>query len=180
VFWVALATRNTHVRQHGIVEIVLTAVRPDSPDGLTALRAYAGELARRWPEKAPEPSWSQQFLADDPLALAPPAGVLVVAKQGERVVACAGLRFEGVDVPPGAGEIKRMWVDPEVRGQGLATRLLHHLTELAREAGLRRLVLDTADDLLEARALYAREGFVETEPYNANPYAAHWYTRDLW
>jgi GNAT superfamily N-acetyltransferase len=162
------------------VEIVLVAVRPDSPDGLTALRAYAGELAARWPERAPEPSWSEEFLADDPLALSPPAGVLVVAKDGERVVGCAGLRLEGADVPPGAGEVKRMWVDPATRGHGLGRRLLAHLTDLAREAGLRRLVLDTAGDLTEARALYVREGFVETGPYNANPHAEHWFTRDLW
>lgn len=162
------------------MEIVLAAVRPDSPDGLTALRAYAGELARRWPERAPAPTWSEEFLADDPLALTPPAGVFVVAKRADRVVGCGGLRLAGADVPPGAGEIKRMWVDAVVRGQGLGSRLLAHLTELAREAGLRRLVLDTADDLLEARALYVREGFVETAPYNANPYAHHWYARDLW
>jgi GNAT superfamily N-acetyltransferase len=162
------------------VEIVLSAVRPDSTDGLTALRAYAGELAARWPEKAPEPTWTQEFLADDPLALTPPAGVFVVARQDERVVGCAGLRFEGADVPPGAGEVKRMWVDPTIRGQGLGRRLLAHLTDLARESGLRRLVLDTADDLLEARALYLAEGFVETPPYNANPYAEHWFSRDLW
>jgi GNAT superfamily N-acetyltransferase len=162
------------------VEIVLAPVHPESTAGRAALRAYAGELAARWPEKAPEPSWSEQFLADDPLALVPPAGVFVVAEQGDRVVGCGGLRYEGADVPPGAGEIKRMWVDPSVRGQGLGRRLLAHLTDLAREAGLRRLVLDTADDLLEARALYLREGFVETAPYNANPYAHHWFTRDLW
>lgn len=164
----------------GGVEIALTAVRPDSPDGLTALRAYAGELARRWPDRAPEPEWSEEFLADDPMALTPPSGIFVVARQGERVVGCAGLRFEGADVPPGAGEVKRMWVDPTIRGQGLGRRLLAHLTDLAREAGLRRLVLDTAEDLAEARALYLREGFVETGPYNANPYAHHWFTRDLW
>ncbi|MEJ2890489.1 GNAT family N-acetyltransferase [Actinomycetospora aeridis] len=162
------------------MEIVLSAVRPDSPDGRSALRAYAGELAARWPEKAPEPTWSEDFLADDPLALSPPSGVLVVAKEGERVVGCAGLRLEGADVPPGAGEIKRMWVDPSTRGKGLGRRLLAHLTDLAREAGLRRLVLDTAGDLTEARALYASEGFVETAPYNANPHAQHWFTRDLW
>lgn len=162
------------------MEIALTAVRPDSADGLAALRAYAGELAARWPEQAPEPTWSEEFLADDPMALAPPSGVFVVAKAGDRVVGCGGLRFEGADVPPGAGEIKRMWVDPDTRGQGLGRRLLAHLTDLAREAGLRRLVLDTADDLAAARALYVREGFVETEPYNANPYAHHWFTRDLW
>ncbi|GAA4931853.1 acetyltransferase (GNAT) family protein [Actinomycetospora succinea] len=162
------------------MEIVLAPVRPDSPDGLTALRAYAGELARRWPEKAPKPEWSEEFLADDPMALTPPSGVFVVAKADEQVVGCAGLRFEGADVPPGAGEVKRMWVDPTIRGQGLGRRLLAHLTDLAREAGLRRLVLDTAEDLAAARALYVREGFVETEPYNANPYAHHWFTRDLW
>lgn len=162
------------------MEIVLAAVHPGSTDGRTALRAYAAELDARWHEKAPEPTWSEDFLADDPLALTPPAGVFVVAKQGDRVVGCGGLRLEGVDVPAGAGEIKRMWVDPTVRGQGLARRLLAHLTDLAREAGLRRLVLDTADDLLEARALYLREGFVETAPYNANPHAHHWFTRDLW
>ena len=155
-------------------------MRPDSPDGLTALRAYAGELARRWPEKAPESTWSEEFLADDPLALTPPSGVFVVAKADDRVVGCAGLRLEGADVPPGAGEVKRMWVDPTVRGRGLGRRLLAHLTDLAREAGLRRLVLDTAEDLATARALYVREGFVETEAYNANPYAHHWFTRDLW
>lgn len=162
------------------MEIVLAAVRPDSSDGLAALRAYATELARRWPDKTPEPQWTEEFLADDPMALAPPSGVFVVARQGDRVVGCAGLRFGGGDVPPGAGEIKRMWVDPDLRGRRLGTRLLAHLTDLAREAGLRRLVLDTADDLLEARALYTREGFVETEAYNANPYAHHWYSRDLW
>lgn len=162
------------------MEITLVPVRPDSPAGLAALRAYAGELARRWPGTAPEPTWSEEFLADDPMALAPPSGVFVVATRDDRVVGCAGLRLEGADVPPGAGEIKRMWVDPALRGQGLGRRLLAHLTELAREAGLRRLVLDTAEDLAEARALYRREGFVETEPYNANPYAHHWFTRDLW
>jgi GNAT superfamily N-acetyltransferase len=162
------------------VEIALTAVHPDSSDGRTALRAYAEELAARWPERAPEPTWSEDFLADDPLALTPPSGVFIVAKQGDRVVGCGGLRFEGGDVPAGAGEIKRMWVDPSLRGQGLGRRVLAYLTDLARETGLRRLVLDTADDLLEARALYLSEGFVETAPYNANPYAHHWFTRDLW
>lgn len=162
------------------MEIVLSAVRPDSPDGLTALRAYAGELAARWPEKAAEPAWSEELIADDPLALTPPSGVFVVATSGGRVVGCAGLRFEGADVPPGAGEVKRMWVDPAVRGQGLGRRLLAHLTDLAREAGLRRMVLDTAEDLAAARALYVREGFVETGPYNTNPDAHHWFSRDLW
>lgn len=161
------------------MEIVLAAVHPDSAEGRTALRRYAEELAARAPVP-PASSWVEDFLAADPWALAPPRGVFVVAAAKGTVVGCAGLRLTGDDVPPGAGEIKRMWVDPTVRGQRLGTRLLDHLSDLAREAGLRRLVLDTRGDLAEARALYAREGFAEIEPYNTNPDADHWYARDLW
>jgi ribosomal protein S18 acetylase RimI-like enzyme len=161
------------------VEIVLAAVHPGSAEGRTALTRYAQELAERAPVP-PAPSWIEDFLAADPRSLAPPRGLFVVATLGEDVVGCAGLRLTGDDVPPGAGEIKRMWVDPTVRGRRLGTRLLDHLVDIAREAGLRRIVLDTRGDLTEARALYAREGFVEIAPYNQNPDAEHWYARELW
>ncbi len=157
----------------------MAAVHPDSVEGRTALRRYAEELADRAPVP-PAPSWVEEFLAADPWALAPPRGLFVVATVEGAVVGCAGLRLTGDDLPPGAGEIKRMWVDPTVRGQRLGTRLLDYLIEIARESGLRRVVLDTRGDLVEARALYTREGFVETEPYNENPDADHWYARDLW
>jgi hypothetical protein len=39
---------------------------------------------------------------------------------------------------------------------------------------LMRLRLDTRQDLVEARVLYARHGFREVEPFNTGRYADHW------
>ena len=72
-----------------------------------------------------------------------------------------------------------MWADPARRGQGIGALLLEHLTGLAREAGLQRLVLDSRADLTAARALYARAGFVEVDAYNTNPDAEVWYAKEL-
>lgn len=41
------------------------------------------------------------------------------------------------------------------------------------------MILDTRTDLIEARALYARLGYTETERHNEDPYAEHWFTKDL-
>jgi hypothetical protein len=39
--------------------------------------------------------------------------------------------------------------------------------------------LDTRGDLTEARALYARLGYDEVEPFNDGPYAEHWFEKAL-
>ena len=162
-------------------EVGFVPVRPDSELGTGVLRRYVNDLLERWNDAAPTEEEVDVHLRDDTSGrLAPPAGIFVIALAGDDVLGCGGLRYAGEGVPPGAAEIKRMWVAPESRGHGLARRLLAHLTELAREAGLRRLVLDTRADLVEARTLYARDGFAEVEPYNDNPFAQVWYAKDLW
>jgi GNAT superfamily N-acetyltransferase len=88
-------------------------------------------------------------------------------------VGCAALKVEGGRV----GEIKRMWVALSARGLGIAQRLLDALEEHAIGIGLQVLRLDTNRSLSEARALYARNGYVEIAPYNDNPYADHWYEK---
>lgn len=70
-----------------------------------------------------------------------------------------------------AGEIKRMYVKPEARGQGIAERLLEALEEYAAEAGYRALYLDSKEDLKTAIRFYARHGYAECERYNENPQA---------
>jgi GNAT superfamily N-acetyltransferase len=72
-----------------------------------------------------------------------------------------------------------MWTAPEARGQGVARRILHELEALARDAGIERLRLDTNRVLVEAQALYRREGYREIPRYNDNPYAHHWFERNL-
>lgn len=57
------------------------------------------------------------------------------------------------------GEIKRMYVRPGQRGQGLARRTLALLEAQAGALGCRRLMLETGPRQPEALALYARCGY---------------------
>lgn len=52
-----------------------------------------------------------------------------------------------------------MYVEPEMRGRGVAKQVLHHLESAAQELGLRCLVLETGVHQAEAIALYQRAGF---------------------
>ncbi|WP_016701259.1 GNAT family N-acetyltransferase, partial [Actinoalloteichus spitiensis] len=79
-----------------------------------------------------------------------------------RPVACGGWRrvAEAEDgVGPGDAELKRMFVLPSARGRGLARSLLVYLEVAARDAGYRRMVLETGTEQPEAMALYRSEGY---------------------
>ena len=68
---------------------------------------------------------------------------------------------------------------PSARGIGLARRLLAELEERARAAGAPAVQLDTNRTLTEAIALYRKLGYVEVEPFNDEPYAHHWFHKEL-
>lgn len=101
------------------------------------------------------------FPAHLPQHDAPPLGSFLVAELDGQAVGCAGLRL----LAPGVGEVKRMYVAPAARGQGLARALLRALVAHARAAGLTRLQLETGIQQPEAMALYAGEGWQPIEPY---------------
>lgn len=65
----------------------------------------------------------------------------------------------------GYGELKRMYVSPLFRGQGVAAALLAHLERVARQQGLNALKLETGDKQTPAIQLYLRHGFRECEPF---------------
>ena len=56
---------------------------------------------------------------------------------------------------------------------------MQRLEEIARDAGLGALRLDTNKALTEAHALYRKLGYHEIPPYNDNPYAHHWFEKRL-
>jgi GNAT superfamily N-acetyltransferase len=99
-----------------------------------------------------------------------PVGVFLVVRDDEgRAVACGGVtRFDDA-----RGELKRMYVVPEARGQGLGRRLLVELEVQARRLGLTGLVLETGDLQPEALGLYRSSGFTQMPCYP--PY----HTREL-
>jgi len=68
-----------------------------------------------------------------------------LARSSEKVVGCIALR--PLDTLPAAGEVKRLYVQPASRGQGIAGLLLDALHEYAGTAGYQWLYLDSKDDL---------------------------------
>jgi putative acetyltransferase len=85
------------------------------------------------------------------------------ARDGDRVVGCAALKR----LDAGHAEVKSMRTAADRARQGVASGLLGVVIEHAREAGFRRLSLETGteDFFGPARALYARHGFVQCEPF---------------
>lgn len=63
------------------------------------------------------------------------------------------------------GEVKRMFVLPAWRGQGVSQRLLDFLQTEAIARGCRRLMLETGILQPEALGLYERAGFVRRGPF---------------
>lgn len=106
--------------------------------------------------------------------LVPPRGLLLLARRGEVVLGCAGLRLHA-DV----ADVPRVHFTSAARGHRLGSRLLFAVEDEARARGLHVLRLDTRSDLIEARRLHTRHGYEEVEPFNADPYAQHWFTKQL-
>ena len=85
-------------------------------------------------------------------------GIFLLARQHDEPVACGALRMEG----SGIGEVKRMYVRPDTRGQGIARLLLGALERAASEQGLSTLRLETGVHQPEAIALYESAGYHRT------------------
>jgi putative acetyltransferase len=71
-------------------------------------------------------------------------------------------------------EVKSMHTVAAARGQGIGRRMIEHLITVAREAGCKRVSLETGSmaEFAPARALYASAGFETCEPfasYRASP-----------
>jgi len=104
-------------------------------------------------------------VASLPGKYAPPAGCLLLARQGSKVAGVVGMWPLG----DGVCEMKRLYVRPEWRRTGLGHRLATAIMARAAENGYKRMVLDTLPEMTAARALYRTMGFQETDQYYANP-----------
>jgi len=152
-----------------LVEIAIAD--PRTADARWCIRRYFEELVARF-ERGFDPAASNPLEEDE---LAPPHGLFLVARLRGKPVGCGALRHRG----GGHTDVKRMWVDPTVRGLGLGRRLLRELEGRASAAGASVVQLETNGALLEAIELYRSAGYEEVPAFNDEPYGEHWFRKHL-
>jgi DNA-binding MarR family transcriptional regulator/GNAT superfamily N-acetyltransferase len=144
---------------------------PRHPDIVHCFSRYADELDARFDGGFD----AGRSISADPEELTPPAGYCLVARLRGRPVGCGALKLHGA----APAELKRMWVDPGLRGLGVGQRLLDTLERLASENGVRVLHLETNRALGEAIEMYRRAGYKEVAPFNDEPHAHYWFEKPL-
>ena len=124
-------------------------------------RAYAASLSI---DLAPQGFADELAALPGPYAL--PEGAILLAKQGDHVLGCIALKR----LVPSIAEIKRLYLRPQARGQGVAKALVGAMLKEAAELGYARVNLDTLPQMETAIALYRSFGFEDIPPYGSHPY----------
>lgn len=144
---------------------------PRDPVSLYCLEEYYAELNRRF-----DGGFDVKLSADpDAKDMIAPRGAFLVCLSDGMPLACVGLK--GTD--KGYAEIKRLWVSPAARGLGLARRMMAETEARARELGIRLLRLDTNRKLPEAIGFYRKDGWVEIDRFNDDPYPDFFFEKAL-
>ncbi len=76
-------------------------------------------------------------------------------------------------------ELKSLYLDKDLRGQGLGSKLMQYAINFANDSGYKTIVLDSMSQYKEALKLYERFGFKSYERYNDNQYADVFMRLDL-
>jgi putative acetyltransferase len=87
---------------------------------------------------------------------------IVARDDARRAVGCCAVVLHAAH-----GEIKRMFVSPRARGQGVARRLLSALESASFRAGCKLLLLETGPYQQEALGLYASMGYERRGPFGS-------------
>lgn len=111
------------------------------------------------------PAESNQLLALDELEQ---DHVHFIGGRADGRVTCCGAIVHKTDDGE-YGELKRIYVRPENRGQGLSKVIMTALIEHARALNLPRIRLETGTKQPEAISLYEKLGFVVRGPFGQYP-----------
>jgi len=142
---------------------MITIVAAESPPDLEAARllilAHAASLR--------EHPGSDLVRADAeslPGPYAPPRGRLYLARLDGTPAGCVALRpLDAV-----TGEVKRMFVLPAARKNGIGRALMERLLADAPRLDYRTIRLGTLEEMTAARALYRQLGFLQIPRYRAD------------
>lgn len=132
--------------------IILRRTDSHDPDFKALVRLLDADLAER---DGADHGFYAQFNKIDKIRHA------VVCYENDQPIGCGAIKAFSEE----AMEVKRMYVSPDGRKKGIATRVLTELETWANELGYARCVLETGKRQPEAIALYEKNGYQRTENY---------------
>ena len=141
-------------------EFITAATKEDYREARTLLREYEVEV---------EVDLCFQGFEEELKTLehvyGPPGGRFLLLRQGDRTAGCVALR----DLGGGICEMKRLFLRPDYRRDGLGRRCAEQIVQTAREMGYAAVRLDTLPSMHAAIHLYRSMGFTEIGAYTHNP-----------
>ena len=159
-------------------------VTPEPFDSAVAAelwRAYYTEVSDRWyllheGHTTDPDELEREVAADTGAYLAAPGGVLLVARYRGEPAGTAGVRM----IDASTGELKRVFVRPEMRGQGRRLRAARGGRELPRGVSAPSGSCSTRGATWWRPACCTRATATqETAPHNDDVYAEHWFAKKL-
>jgi len=152
-----------------VIPINVVAESVDTSAALAIVHAASDELQQRYGGDG-----DNQHLGVDELR--PPSGLFLVARHNRHLVGGVGLRAIA-DPALRYGEVKRLWVRPDLRREGIGLVLMKEVESHASDLGYVSLYLETGPAQPEALALYRTHGWTEIDQY---PAGAFCHPRSLW
>lgn len=133
--------------------ILIAPERPDTPDAQALIAGLEAEMGPLYPRE-------NRFGYSVEKLMAQGVAFFVIRVDGVPA-GCGGVQLYGAEY----GEVKRMYVRPQFRGQGLAKLMLERLADYTRSRGINVLRLETGVYQTEAIGLYERVGFRRVPPF---------------
>lgn len=129
-------------------------VRTDSahPDFVSLVKLLDADLAVR---DGADHSFYAQYNKIDKIKY------VVVAYENGKALGCGAIK----KYAPDAMEVKRMYVSPESRKKGIASKVVAELEKWAKELSYARCVLETGKKQPEAIELYKKSGYKQIPNY---------------
>lgn len=135
--------------------IKIAKTTSENKDFVSLIAALDESLWERYPELKAN-YWGNNVIELNP-------NVIVVYLENKAVACGCFKKYDTNTI-----ELKRMFVSPEVRGMGLAKKVVHELELWARESGFSFSILETLYKQKEAISLYQKIGYTivaNYEPY---------------
>jgi GNAT superfamily N-acetyltransferase len=157
-----------------VIPITIAVESVDTSGALALVHAASDELQQRYGGEG-----DNKHLELDELRA--PLGIFLVARHGRDLVGGVGLRSMS---EPGRrfAEVKRLWVRPDVRREGIGVTLMNEIEIHARQLGYVTLFLETGPAQPEALALYKTNGWTTIDDYPDGVFChpqSHRFSKDL-